>query len=107
MVASGTKTEPPAVSAIRDIPLENIRESNSNPRRVFDEAQIRELAAGCIGARGLRDGCAGLLPPLGSRQPPSIVPGLRLGREENEDVVGREYGQPREAGGGSRLAPTQ
>ncbi len=45
MVASGTKTEPPAVSAIQDIPLENIRESNSNPRRVFDEAQLRELAA--------------------------------------------------------------
>src|SRR6266704_2609068 len=45
MVASGTKTEPPAVSAIQDIPLENIRESNNNPRRVFDEAQLRELAS--------------------------------------------------------------
>ncbi len=45
MVASGTKTEPPAVSTVQDIPLENIRESNSNPRRVFDEAQLRELAA--------------------------------------------------------------
>src|SRR5260370_23513296 len=45
MVASGTKTEQPAVSAIQDIPLENIRESNSNPRRVFDETQLRELAA--------------------------------------------------------------
>ena len=44
MVASGTKTEPPAVSAIQDIPLENIRESNSNPRRVFDEAQLRDFA---------------------------------------------------------------
>ncbi len=45
MVTNGTKTETPAVSAIQDIPLENIRESNSNTRRVFDEAQLRELAA--------------------------------------------------------------
>jgi ParB/RepB/Spo0J family partition protein len=33
------------VSSVQDIPLENIRESGSNPRRVFDEAQLRELAA--------------------------------------------------------------
>src|SRR5260370_40970792 len=44
MGAGGRKREPPAVSAIQDIPLENIRESKSNPRRVFDEAQLRELA---------------------------------------------------------------
>src|SRR5260370_4447467 len=45
IVASGTKAEPPAVSAIHDIPLEKIRESSSNPRRVFDETQLRDLAA--------------------------------------------------------------
>jgi len=33
------------VTSIRDTPLENIRESSSNPRRTFDEAQLRELAA--------------------------------------------------------------
>ncbi len=45
MVASEAKAVPPVVSSVQDIPLENIRESNSNPRRVFDEAQLRELAA--------------------------------------------------------------
>lgn len=34
MVASGAKAVPPVVSSVQDIPLENIRESNSNPRRV-------------------------------------------------------------------------
>src|SRR5467141_2135383 len=58
-------------------------------------------APGCIGARGLRDGCAGLLPPPWSRQSSPAVPGLRLGREEDEDIVGWEYGQPRETGGDS------
>src|SRR6266566_4331713 len=41
--------------------------------------------SGCIGACGLRDGCAGLLPPPRSRQPPSALPGLRLGGKEDED----------------------
>src|SRR5712671_5089481 len=45
MIASGAKAVPPVVSSVQEIPLENIRESNSNPRRVFDEAQLRELAA--------------------------------------------------------------
>jgi ParB family transcriptional regulator, chromosome partitioning protein len=45
IVASEAKAVPPVVSSVQDIPLENIRESNSNPRRVFDEAQLRELAA--------------------------------------------------------------
>jgi ParB family transcriptional regulator, chromosome partitioning protein len=33
------------VSSVQDIPLDRIRESNSNPRRGFDEAKLRELAA--------------------------------------------------------------
>jgi ParB family chromosome partitioning protein len=44
IVAGGAKAVPAAASSVQDIPLENIRESSSNPRRVFDEAQLRELA---------------------------------------------------------------
>jgi ParB/RepB/Spo0J family partition protein len=33
-----------AVSCVQDIPLDRIRESNSNPRRIFDETKLRELA---------------------------------------------------------------
>lgn len=32
------------VSCVQDIPLDRIRESNSNPRRAFDEVKLRELA---------------------------------------------------------------
>ncbi len=45
ILGSETKTLPLTGSSIQDIPLENIRESSSNPRRLFDEAQLRELAA--------------------------------------------------------------
>ncbi len=45
IVASEPKAVPPVVSSVQDIPLENIRESTNNPRRVFDEAQLRELAS--------------------------------------------------------------
>ena len=44
MVASGTKAVPPVVSSIRDIPLAKIRESKTNPRRVFDDTKLAELA---------------------------------------------------------------
>lgn len=44
MVASGTKAVPPVVSSIQDIPLAKIRESKTNPRRVFDDAKLAELA---------------------------------------------------------------
>ena len=44
MVASGTKSVPPMVSSIQDIPLGKIRESKTNPRRFFDEAKLAELA---------------------------------------------------------------
>jgi ParB family chromosome partitioning protein len=44
MMSSEGKAEPPADSPIQDIPLEKIRESASNPRRTFDENQLRELA---------------------------------------------------------------
>jgi len=45
MVTSEAKAVPPVVSSVQDIPLERIHESSSNPRRVFDEAQLRELAS--------------------------------------------------------------
>ncbi len=44
MAASGERAVPLVVSSIQDIPLDRIRESNSNPRRVFDEGKLRELA---------------------------------------------------------------
>ena len=44
MVASGTKAAPPVVSSIQDIPLGKIRESRTNPRRIFDESKLAELA---------------------------------------------------------------
>jgi ParB family chromosome partitioning protein len=44
MVANGTKSVPPAVSSIQEIPLAKIRESKTNPRRFFDEGKLAELA---------------------------------------------------------------
>lgn len=45
MVVSAARALPQAGSSIQDIALERIRESSSNPRRAFDEAKLRELAA--------------------------------------------------------------
>lgn len=45
MVTSEAKVVTPEVSSVQEIPLERIRESGSNPRRVFDDCQLRELAA--------------------------------------------------------------
>src|SRR5258708_37171471 len=76
MVASRTKSVPPVVSSIQDIPLGQIRESKTNPRRFFDEAKLAELAdfvpgnkirimllsafcAHCLGCLGLRSGARG------------------------------------------------
>jgi len=44
IAASGTKAVPPVISSIQDIPLAKIRESKTNPRRLFDEAKLAELA---------------------------------------------------------------
>ena len=51
MVASSTKAVPPVVSSIQDIPLGKIRESKTNPRRLFDEAKLAELADSVPGNR--------------------------------------------------------
>jgi len=45
MVGKWGKAVPPVVSPVHEIPLEKIRESASNPRRAFDDGQLRELAA--------------------------------------------------------------
>jgi len=44
IVASEAITVAPGGSSVRDIPLERIRESATNPRGVFDETKLRELA---------------------------------------------------------------
>ncbi len=43
-VASEAIAVPPGGSSVLDIPLERIRESTTNPRRVFDETKLREFA---------------------------------------------------------------
>src|SRR6266581_1637591 len=68
MVVSGTKAVPPVVSSIQDIPLAKIRESKTNPRRVFDDTKLAELAENIrqhgvlqpILVRPLPDGEAGM-----------------------------------------------
>ena len=44
IVGSEASTVPPEGSSVLDIPLERIRESTTNPRRVFDETKLREFA---------------------------------------------------------------
>jgi ParB family transcriptional regulator, chromosome partitioning protein len=36
---------PPLVTSVQDIPLNRISESKTNPRRLFDETKLTELAA--------------------------------------------------------------
>src|SRR6266851_2439231 len=38
------KVVPQGVSSVQDIPLTNIQESRTNPRRQFDETKLSELA---------------------------------------------------------------
>jgi ParB family transcriptional regulator, chromosome partitioning protein len=44
IVASEANIVPAVGSSVQDIPLERIRESTTNPRRVFDETKLREFA---------------------------------------------------------------
>src|SRR5260370_36176772 len=44
IAASEANSVPPAGSSDQDIPLDRIRESTTNPRRVFDETKLREFA---------------------------------------------------------------
>src|SRR5690348_13611594 len=68
MVAIGTKAVPPVVSSIQELLLAKIRESKTNPRRVFDDTKLAELAENIrqhgvlqpILVRPLPDGEAGM-----------------------------------------------
>jgi ParB family chromosome partitioning protein len=44
VAVNASKSIPPFVSSVQDIPLHRIRESTTNPRRTFDEAKLAELA---------------------------------------------------------------
>jgi ParB family transcriptional regulator, chromosome partitioning protein len=44
IVASEANTVPSGGSSVQDVPLDRIRESTTNPRRVFDETKLREFA---------------------------------------------------------------
>ncbi|HTT18892.1 MAG TPA: ParB/RepB/Spo0J family partition protein [Candidatus Sulfotelmatobacter sp.] len=44
ITASAAKATSPTASSVKDIPLDRIRESSSNPRRAFDDGKLRELA---------------------------------------------------------------
>src|SRR5487761_1620773 len=76
MAASEAKAVPLAVSSVQDMPLENIRESRSNPRRVFDEAQLRELATN-IQSHGVLQAILVRPSPDGAAKTYELVAGTR------------------------------
>src|SRR5258708_15451289 len=67
---------PSTVSAMQDIPLKQIQESKTNPRRQFDETQLAELA-GNIRLHGVLQPV--LVPPLADGEPGTyeLVAGAR------------------------------
>ncbi len=44
IAVNASKDVPHSVSSVQDIPLTNIQESGTNPRRQFDETKLAELA---------------------------------------------------------------
>jgi len=44
IAVNASSSIPPLVSSVQDIPLTRIQESKTNPRRMFDEAKLAELA---------------------------------------------------------------
>src|SRR5258708_24572757 len=76
MVTGESKAVPPVVSSVQDIPLERIRESSSNPRRVFDDCQLRELAAN-IQLHGVLQAILARLSPDGANGMYELVAGAR------------------------------
>jgi len=74
MVASSTKAVPPVVSSIQDIPLAKIRESKTNPRRFFDEANWQNWRTTSDNTASFnRFSCARFA--KGKRAPMSLWPG--------------------------------
>ena len=45
IAVNASSSIPPLVSSVQDIPLTRIQESKTNPRRMFDEAKLAELAS--------------------------------------------------------------
>jgi ParB family transcriptional regulator, chromosome partitioning protein len=85
--ATGAPTTGHSASFIQDLPLDRIRESNSNPRRTFDEQKLRELTENIKSH--------GVLQPILVRPAPNgvdgfyeVVAGARRFRASN--LAGRE-----------------
>src|SRR5258708_864045 len=87
IVASGTKSVPPVVSSIQDIPLGKIRESKTNPRRQFDEIKLAELADN-IRQHGVLQPVLVRLMPAGEPDAFELVAGAR--RYRAAKLAGRE-----------------
>ncbi len=76
IVVSEAKVVTPVISSVQDIPVERIRESSSNPRRVFDEAQLRELTAN-IKSHGVLQAILVRPSPDGAAETYELVAGAR------------------------------
>src|SRR5260370_34745472 len=76
IVVSEAKVVTPVISSVQDIPVERIRESSSNPRRVFDEAQLRELTAN-IKSHGVLQAILVRRSPDGAAETYELVAGAR------------------------------
>ncbi len=87
MVASEVKAGRPVASSIQDIPLERIRESSRNPRRVFDEAQLQELATN-IRSHGVLQAILVRPSPDGAAGTYELVAGARRFRASN--IAGKD-----------------
>lgn len=86
-----SNTIPAVVSFVQEIPLRNIQESKTNPRRQFDEAKLAELA-GNIRQHGVLQ--------------PVLVRPLRNGEPEQFELVAgaRRYRASKLAGRATILA---
>ena len=87
VAVEASKTVPPMVSAVQEIPLRNIQESKTNPRRQFDGAKLAELA-GNIRQHGVLQPV--LVRPLPNGEPDQfeLVAGAR--RYRASKLAGRE-----------------
>src|SRR6266852_741705 len=90
MVASEVKRGQLVASSIQDFPLERIRESSRNPRRVFDEAQLQELATN-IRAHGVLQAILVRPSPDGAAGTYELVAGARRFRASN--IAGKDTNQ--------------
>ena len=87
IAVEASNTVPPVVSSVQEIPLRNIQESKTNPRRQFDEAKLAELA-GNIRLHGVLQPV--LVRPLPDGEPDQfeLVAGAR--RYRASKLAGRE-----------------